>query len=89
MSAIPITAPYATFVAIAVAGLDILIANLATQPTQTANVVANAQALEAHVETLPENPYRGVITLRPTMFHNIRQVTVNRWNQQRKTSAGT
>lgn len=36
MADIPTTAPYASFVAIAVAALDILMANLSTQPAQEA-----------------------------------------------------
>ena len=81
LASIPQTALYATFVAIAVAALDILIGNLGTQSTQTANVVGNALALQAHVETLPENPYRGLVTIRPSVF-GIKHAVVSKWNKQ-------
>lgn len=81
LGAIPLTAPYASFVAIAVAALDILIGNLKTQPTQTANVVANALAIQAHVDTLPENQYRGLVSIRPSIF-GVRHGIVRKWNSQ-------
>jgi hypothetical protein len=60
LAAIPQTAPYAVFVGIAVAALDILISNLSTQPAQaTGNFIANARTVAAHVDTLPANPWRG------------------------------
>ncbi len=81
LAAIPLTAPYASFVAIAVAALDILIGNLGTQSAQTPNVVANAQLIQAHVDALPENPYRGLVTVRPSIF-GVRHSFTSKWNGQ-------
>jgi hypothetical protein len=81
LAEIPLTAPYATFVAIAVTALDILIANLNTQATQTANVVGNAVAVAAHIDTLPDNPYRGIVPIRAGI-RGYRHAVINRWNQQ-------
>jgi len=82
LAAIPLTAPYAAFVGIAVAALDILISNLATQPTQTTNTVANARAVLAHVDTLPSNPWRGKATIHRHVFEGPRSALVNTWNDE-------
>lgn len=81
LGAIPETAVYATFVAIAVTALDILIANVSTQATQTANIVGNKLAIEAHIDTLPENPYRGIVTIKPSLF-GPRKALKDAWDKQ-------
>lgn len=83
LAAIPLTAPYAAFVAIAVAALDILIGNLATQPTQTANTVGNARALLAHVDTLAPNPWRGQAQIHRHIFEGPRDALIGTWNDAR------
>lgn len=80
MALIPQTAPYASFVAIAVAALDILIANLATQPTQTpVTPVANARAVVGHIDSLPMNPWRGKAEIH-VHEHGIRPAFEKAWN---------
>jgi hypothetical protein len=82
LGAIPETAPYAAFVAIAVAALDILIANLSTQPAQTTNTLANAKVVLAHVEAMPPNPYRGKAQIHRHMFEGPRTALIKTWNGQ-------
>lgn len=84
LGSIPLTAPYATFVGIAVAALDILIGNLGTQTTQATgtNTIANAHAVLAHVATLPPNPYRGKAEIHRHVFEGPRSALVNTWNDQ-------
>ena len=60
LDVIPQTAPYAPFVAITVAALDILISNLSTQPAQSGSFIADAKMVANHVDTLPTNHWRGV-----------------------------
>jgi hypothetical protein len=80
MALIPQTAAYAPFVAIAVAALDILIANLSTQSTQSSTTpVANAKALLKHVDSLPPNPWRGKAQIN-VHEHGIRPAFEKAWN---------
>jgi len=79
---IPLTAPYADFVAIAVAAIDILIGNLSTQSTQSVSAVANALAAQAHIETLPENPWRGLVKIKRHVFEGPRAALIRTWNDQ-------
>jgi hypothetical protein len=78
LAVIPITAPYATFVAIAVAALDILIGNLGTQTTQGASYIGNARAVLAYVDTLPANHWRGIAVIQHG--GNLRQGFIDTWN---------
>ena len=80
LAAIPLPAPYAIFVGIAVDALDILIANLATQPAQATSTVANARAVLAHVATLPSNPWRGKAQIHRHVFEGPRAAFVGTWN---------
>lgn len=80
LAAIPSTAPYAVFVGIAVAALDILIGNLATQPTQTASTVANAKAVLLHIDSLPANPWRGKAQIHRHVFEGPRAAFIGTWN---------
>jgi hypothetical protein len=82
LGAIPLTAPDAVFVGIAVAALDILIANLSTQPVQTTNTIANARAVLAHVDTLPTNHWRGTAQIHRHIFEGPRAAFVGTWNDQ-------
>ena len=86
LAAIPLTAPYAIFVGIAVAALDILIGNLGTQTTQTTNTVANARAVLAHVDTLPVNPWRGKAEIHRHVFEGPRAAFIGTWNDARKAN---
>jgi hypothetical protein len=80
MALIPLTAPYAPFVAIAVSALDILIANLSTQPTQTpVTPVANARAVVAHIDSLKPNPWRGKAEIN-VHLRGIRPAFEKSWN---------
>jgi hypothetical protein len=58
LAAIPMTAAYAPFVAIAVAALDLLISNIGTPPAPL--TVDAVKATLARIEALPPNPYRGM-----------------------------
>lgn len=80
LAAIPATAPYASFVAIAVAALDILIGNLGTQTTQKSSYIGNARAVLAHVDTLPPNHWRGVAKIEHS--GNLRKGFIYTWNTQ-------
>ena len=82
LNVIPATAPYASFVAIAVAALDVLIGNLSTQESQGPSPVANALAVVAHAETLPENHWRGTVRIKRHAFEGPRTAFVNAWNSQ-------
>ena len=81
LAAIPLTAPYATFVGIAVAALDILIANLATQGQQTTSTIANARLVLAYIDAMPENPYRGMVHIKSSWL-GPRRALHNAWNNQ-------
>ena len=80
LAVIPATAPYASFVAIAVAALDILIANLSTQTTQGPSYIGNAKAVLAHVDSLPPNHWRGVAVIKHS--GDLRKGFINTWNTQ-------
>ena len=86
LGAIPLTAPYAIFVGIAVAALDILIANLGTQSTQTANTIGNAKAVLAFVDTLPANHWRGTAEIHRHVFEGPRAAFVGTWNDAVKAN---
>jgi hypothetical protein len=87
LAAIPLTAPYASFVAIAVAALDILLANLGTQATQGTSSFANARAVLAHVDTLPPNHWRGVAEI--SHDGNLRKGFEGTWNKAAAEYTGT
>jgi hypothetical protein len=82
LAAIPVTVPYAAFVAIAVTALDILIANIQTQPTQTNDTVDNAVVLKAHIATLPANPFRGQVSIHRHFAEGPRSALVRTWNDE-------
>jgi hypothetical protein len=88
LAAIPMTAPYAAFVAIAVAALDVILANTATQAAQEAlppssQPVAKALLIKDHVETaLPDNPYRGMVHIHRMPWEGPRTALVNAWNKE-------
>lgn len=82
LGAIPVTAPYASFVAIAVAALDILIGNLSTQTSQGPSPVANAKMVIEHTQALPENQYRGAVRINRHAFEGPRTALVRTWNDQ-------
>ena len=86
LAAIPLTAPYAVFVGIAVAALDILIGNLGTQATQATNTVANAKAVLAFVDTLPTNPWRGKAQIHRHVFEGLRSALIGTWNDAVKAN---
>jgi hypothetical protein len=86
LAAIPLTAPYAVFVGIAVAALDILIGNLGTQATQATNTVANAKAVLAFVDTLPANPWRGKAQIHRHVFEGPRSAFIGTWNDAVKAN---
>lgn len=80
LAAIPETAAYAPFVAIAVAALDILIANIGTPaaPVTTASVRATMDRIDA----LPPNPWRGKATIVHHHNHSLLQDFVESWNEE-------
>lgn len=82
LAAIPFTAPYAAFVGIAVAALDILIGNLSTQSTQTSSTIANAKAVLAHIDTLPANQWRGKAQIHRHVFEGPRSAFIGTWNDE-------
>jgi hypothetical protein len=85
LNAIPQTAAYAPFVAIAVAALDIILANIGTQSVQTGDKVANALKVTDHVETvLPPNAWRGEYKIQGfrAHFENPRAAFAQAWNKQ-------
>lgn len=82
LALIPPLAPYATFIAIAVAALDVIIGNLSTQSAQTGNVVSDALKVRSAVKALPANPYRGLVQIHRHFLQNYRSAFVDRWNEQ-------
>lgn len=82
LAAIPMTAPYAEFVAIAVAALDAIIGNLTTQTTQTGDAVSDLLKVRTAIRALPENPYRGLVTVHPHVLQTFRGALKDRWNEQ-------
>ena len=84
LNAIPETAPYAAFVAIAVAALDIILANIGTQAVQTGNVVVDGLKVADAMEKLPPNHWRGEYKLSGFRehFESPRSAFVRAWNKQ-------
>jgi hypothetical protein len=82
LSVIPVTAPYASFVAIAVAALDVLIANLGTQTDQSGDELPDAVKVMRHIDTLPENHWRGLIRIKRWPGEGPRTALVRKWNDQ-------
>ena len=80
LAMIPITAPYASFVAIAVAALDIILANVGTQAAQTGDATADALKVRTAVKALPSNPYRGMVMIHRHPLQNYRAAFVETWN---------
>jgi hypothetical protein len=88
LNAIPLTSPYAALVAIAFAALNILIANLQTQPSTPVNPSADtvsAHALLAHAETLnADSPWKGKATIHHEWMRAPRKDFEAAWNTAAK-----
>lgn len=82
LAEIPSTAPYAAFVAIAVAALDIILANVKTQPVQTGDAVGDALKVKTAVKSLPPNPYRGLVLIHRHFMQNYRSAFIETWNTE-------
>ena len=80
LNVIPATAPYAVFVAIAVAALDILMANLGAQSALTGNYIKDARMVAKAIDNLPPNHWRGQAKIQ----HNgdLRKGFENTWNAE-------
>jgi len=81
LDVIPATAPYANFVAIAVAALDILIGNLSTQSAQTSNIVTNALLVFKNSKNLPVNHWRGAVKIKRHFREDARSAFIRYWNE--------
>lgn len=80
MASIPQSAPFAALVPIAVAAIDVLVANL--NPTATAPAVISAHALAS-----PQgNPYRGRVTIKHRVLRSPEGDFKAQWNQQAQAS---
>ena len=88
LNAIPETAPYATFVGIAVAALDVLISNLSTQSVQTGDSVPDAVAVLKNISTLPENHFRGMVQIHRRWCEGPRSALIRTWNDQVEKQPG-
>jgi hypothetical protein len=77
LAAIPVTAPYASLVGIAVAALDILLANLPQKSAVTALAVPREP-----------NPYRGRAQIKHHKFHSTEYDFAQAWNEQAKAVPG-
>jgi hypothetical protein len=85
LNAIPVTSAYAPLVAIAFAALNILIANLQTQPATPANPATetvSAHALLVHAATLNTNsPWKGKAKIEHGWRRTPRQDFEAAWNK--------
>jgi hypothetical protein len=87
LALVPMTSPYAPFVGIAVAALDVILANVATQPAQaalppTTQKLAHALVIRAHIQSMPDNPYRGLVRIHRMPWEGPRTALVNAWNKE-------
>lgn len=80
LDAIPVTSAFAPLVAIAFAGLNLLISNSQTQSTQTGNTVADAHALLAHAAKTV-SPWQGKAKIEHNPLHSVRKNFENTWNK--------
>lgn len=82
LAAVPTTAPFAGFVAIAVAALDVLIANVGTQPAQTGSDLKNAMVVaHAIAPNPPDNPYHGVVQFKRHFLESYPNSMKRTWNE--------
>lgn len=81
LNSIPLTAPFATLVAIAFTALNLLISNQQTQTTQTGNVVADAHALLVTANSLnADSPWHGKAVIKHHFLNPPRKDFEAAWN---------
>jgi hypothetical protein len=80
LALIPETAQFAPFVAIAVAALDLLIANIGTPPAPI--TTAAVKATMDRIEALPPNPYRGKAKIIHHHGNSLAKDFVDAWNAE-------
>ena len=82
LAAIPQTAAFAPFVAIAVAAIDVLLGNISTQAIQMGVKLADIVAVTDHIDTLPANPWRGQYKMHGfrSHFEGPRAAFTQAWN---------
>ena len=89
LNLIPVTTPYAPFVAIAFAALNLLLANSQTQTTQTSNAIANAHRLLKHEETInTDSPWFHKAEIEHHFMHSPQQDFVAAWNKAEEANTG-
>ena len=85
LDAIPVTSTFAPLVAIAFAGLNLLIANSQTQDTQTGTVTVDAKALLVKADGLnPGSPWAGKAKIKHDIFRAPRKDFEAAWNEAAK-----
>jgi len=83
LNAIPVTTPYASFVAIAFTALNLLLANSQTQATQTGNSIADVHTLLSHAKLLSQNsPWYNKAHIKHQWFHTPQQDFKAAWNHE-------
>lgn len=88
LNAIPLTSPYAPLVAIAFDALNVLIANLQTQPNTSSNPTGetvSAHTLLAHAATLnTDSPWKGKAKIQHEWLRAPRKDFEAAWNSKAK-----
>lgn len=85
LNTIPLTSPFANLVAIAFAGLNLLIANAQTQGSQTGDAVADAHTLLTHAKTLnADSAWQGKAKINHNVLKSARQNFEDTFNQEAK-----
>ena len=83
LNLIPLTAPFAAFVAIAFAALNLLIANTTVQPQLTANYMHDTKLVLGEAETLGStSPWYGKAKIQHHFLHSPRQDFEQAWNDE-------
>lgn len=77
---IPVTAPYAVFVAIAANCLVLLLANLGAQDTMTGDQIHDALLVRSTIAAQPEHKWDGVYKIRRHFYESYPQALKGAWN---------
>lgn len=84
LDAIPETSQYATYIALAVTALDILLGVIGTQDKLTANLVKDSKLVVNHINNLPPNHWRGLVKIKRFPGEAPKTALVRAWDGQNK-----
>jgi len=82
LALIPTTSVLVPFIEIAIAALDILIANIGGSSTSSEITIESVKEMQAKIALLPPNPYRGKVTIERKHFQSPRTAFKNAWNAE-------